>query len=185
MRIVCAQPVPLLVLPEVDAAWADELLPEMSGFVLEESNGFYYVETDYRYRGWIAVDRCIPMDERGLRQALCAAAVSYLDAPYRWGGKSRAGIDCSGLCFMAYYQNGITIFRDAKLADGFPMREIPPNALAAGDLLYYPDHVAMYLEHGRFIHANQTDGRVSYGSFVAGCPDYREDLTEFVCGSYF
>lgn len=185
MRIVCNTPTPMLEAPKPDTPWTDELLPDMSAYVLEQSREFYYIETDYRYRGYIKIADTVPMAEEGLRSALCAAAVSYLGMPYRWGGKSRQGLDCSGLCFMAYYQNGISIFRDAQLKEGFPIRRISQEALKPGDLLYYPGHVALYLKHGRFIHANQTDGCVSYGSFVAGCPDYRADLTEFICGSYF
>lgn len=47
--------------------------------------------------------------EDELRQRLCGAALSYLGAQYRWGGKTPLGIDCSGLVSMAYLLNGVII----------------------------------------------------------------------------
>ncbi len=90
---------------------------------------------------------------------IIASAKKYLDTPYRWGGKSTAGIDCSGLCFMAYYLNGIRIYRDAR----FPFYsdyEIKAQDLRPCDLVFFKGHVAMYIGNNKVIHSNSRDGKV-------------------------
>jgi len=41
-------------------------------------------------------------------------ASSYLEAPYLWGGRTPAGIDCSGLVQIAFKSIGIDLPRDAS-----------------------------------------------------------------------
>jgi cell wall-associated NlpC family hydrolase len=97
---------------------------------------------------------------------------------YRWGGKSTLGIDCSGLCQMAYMLNGIIIYRDAKIMEGFPIHEIPFEEVKPCDLLFFPGHVAMYMGNGKYVHStgkNGSDG-VVINSFNPKDSDFREDL---------
>lgn len=117
-------------------------------------------------------------DEEAFRDMVCAAAMSYLGTQYRWGGKTTLGIDCSGLCSMAYLLNGVIIYRDAKIMEGFPLRPIPYEQKQKGDLLFFPGHVAMYLGDGRYVHStgkNGSDG-VVINSLNPGDFDYREEL---------
>ncbi len=128
-------------------------------------------------------------DETTLRNALVDAAMSYSNTHYRWGGKSPMGIDCSGLCSMAYMLCGILIHRDAKLKEGFPIHEIPLDSVKPGDLIFFPGHVAMYLGNSKYCHAT---AKVGCNGFVINSlnpedPDYREDLHKTITavGSYF
>jgi hypothetical protein len=115
-----------------------------------------------------------------LRQAIVASARGYMGTQYRWGGKTPLGIDCSGLTFMSYFENGIYIYRDAKLMNGYPVRKIPNHKMEAGDLLYFPGHIAMYLGKGQYIHATARAGSfgVVINSLNPQALDFRADLYE-------
>ena len=102
--------------------------------------------------------------ENAKRNQIAKFALSYLGTPYRWGGKSSNGIDCSGLCFMAYYMAGLCVYRDAEPDRRF-VREIPFENLKKADLIYYNGHVTMYLGQGKYIHSSATLGGVTIGSF--------------------
>lgn len=112
------------------------------------------------------------------RDGVCRAALGYLGAPYRWGGKTPLGVDCSGLTFMAYRLQGVTIFRDARPEPGFPVETAPLEARLPGDLLYYPGHVALYLGDDRYVHATaHPDARaVTINSLDSAADGYRPDL---------
>lgn len=118
--------------------------------------------------------------EEELRQDIVKTALSYLGTQYRWGGKSPLGIDCSGLCSMAYMIHGVLIFRDARIKEGFPVREISYEVMKPADLLYFPGHIAMYIGQGKYIHAtakNGSDG-VVINSLDPLDKDYRDDLSK-------
>jgi len=115
-------------------------------------------------------------DEDSLRRALTEAALLYQGTHYRWGGKTPNGIDCSGLTAMAYMLCGILIYRDAKITEGFPMKEIPLEEMKPGDLLYFPGHVALYLGNDRYCHSTGKGAGVVINSLNPADPDYREDL---------
>lgn len=119
-------------------------------------------------------------EESALRQALVDAAMLYQGSHYRWGGKSPLGIDCSGLCSMAYLLCGIVIYRDAEIRHGFPLHEIPREKMEPGDLLFFPGHVAMYLGDGRYCHSTAKSGSngFSINSLHPEDKDYREDLAQ-------
>ena len=129
----------------------------------------------------------IPEDE--LRQRIVDTAMLYAGTQYRWGGKSPLGIDCSGLTSMAYLLNGIFIYRDARIVEGFPVHEISREEMKPGDLLFFPGHIAMYIGNGQYCHST---GRAGDDGFVVNsldpsAPDYRADLAGMISqiGSYF
>lgn len=129
------------------------------------------------------------MPEEELRQAIVQTALSYLGTPYRWGGRTPAGVDCSGLCHGAYLINGVAIYRNSSIQEGYPVKEIPPDSLAPADLIYFPGHVALYLGEGSYIHATGRAGEdcVRLNSLEPSAPDYRADLAECIAcaGSIF
>lgn len=124
----------------------------------------------------------LPMsDESIIRETLVNTARQYMDTQYRWGGKSTRGIDCSGLCSMAYMLNGIIIYRDAQLKEEY-MKRIAFKDIKKGDLIFFPGHVAMYIEDGKYIHSNGKYGGVCINSFNGKDENYRADLANSITG---
>ncbi len=127
--------------------------------------------------------------EEEFRQNIVQTAKSYLGTQYRWGGKTPLGIDCSGLTSICYLMNGVTIYRDANIKEGFPVHEIAFEDKKPGDLLFFKGHTALYLGENRYIHStgkNGIDG-VVMNSFDPEAVDYREDLAKGInaTGSIF
>lgn len=83
--------------------------------------------------------------------------------PYRIGGQSRAGIDCSGFVQLTYRSRlGVALPRttEQQLLAGQPVG-LPE--LATGDLVFFKidgdtRHVGIYLEGNRFLHASKSSG---------------------------
>lgn len=98
--------------------------------------------------------------------AVVRTALAQLDRPYRYGGDSPRGFDCSGLVYYAHLSNGIPIPRTTRdqhrRADPVSQRELAP-----GDLLFFretrrkPSHVGLYVGGGRFIHASTSEQAVT------------------------
>lgn len=99
-------------------------------------------------------------------EGLKHAAALYLHAPYQWGGRSTAGIDCSGLTQMAYKLCGHRLKRDAsQQATEGELVDFLLNA-RCGDLAFFEEkegkinHVGLLLDNETIIHATDTAGRV-------------------------
>lgn len=127
--------------------------------------------------------------EDKFRQNVVNTALTYQGVQYRWGGKTSLGIDCSGLVSSSYMLNGLVIYRDAKIKEGFPVHEVNFEDKKPGDLLFFPGHVALYLGDDRYIHSTNRKGSdgVVINSLNKEHDDYREDLLKLltVVGSVF
>jgi cell wall-associated NlpC family hydrolase len=102
-------------------------------------------------------------DEQAARAA--ESALAMLGKPYRHGGSTPEGFDCSGLVSYSYTRVGLALPRDTR-----GLREqgvlVGARSLRAGDLLFFDQegrklsHVGIWLGDGRFVHAPSTGGRV-------------------------
>ena len=105
--------------------------------------------------GYIPQQHVVPFDYR--EQDPVEVAARFLGTPYLWGGKTSAGLDCSGLVQLALQSCGIECPRDSDMqrkigkAVAFTGDE---NALARGDLLFWKGHVGFYAGDGKLLHAN-------------------------------
>lgn len=101
--------------------------------------------------------------------SVISTARKMVGAPYRYGGSSPSGFDCSGLVSYAYRSAGIRVPRTSseqfRQSDRVSFQNLQP-----GDLLFFRlsppkvSHVAIYDRDGRFIHAPSSGQRVSYAS---------------------
>ncbi len=69
-------------------------------------------------------------------RALISTARTYTGTPYRTGGTTRLGMDCSGLLSTTFQQNGFDIPRTSHEQSTFG-DELRPSELRAGDLLFF------------------------------------------------
>lgn len=158
-----------------DGWQAVELLNRRRGYV--RSGQVSLIRTGKRDCYWQYSPLCVPKEEEeALRKGLVQTAMSYLETPYRWGGKSPKGIDCSGLCSLVYWLHGIVIHRDSSILPEYAVREISREEMQAGDLLYFPGHMAMYIGNKRYVHASFSQLGVTVNSLDPADEDYFPEL---------
>jgi cell wall-associated NlpC family hydrolase len=85
-----------------------------------------------------------------------------IGAPYRWGGASPAGFDCSGLVMWSYGRARIALPHSTYALLGVG-RSVTRAAIRPGDLVFSEGggHVGIYVGHGVVIHAPHSGARVS------------------------
>ena len=132
----------------------------------EEDEGWVQVALADGRIGFIRAVFLKKLPEIITREVVCQTAKLYIGSQYRWGGKSPLGIDCSGLCFMAYWLNGVGIYRDARIVEGFAIKEISLAKAQMGDLVFFDGHVGMLIEGGMMIHSSASGDGVGVEGFV-------------------
>ncbi|TJZ63515.1 NlpC/P60 family protein [Sphingobacterium olei] len=109
----------------------------------------------------------------------------YLDSPYMWGGRSSAGIDCSGFSQVIYKHFGVFLKRDAwqQAEDGTIVDFL--TEIKAGDLAFFDNeegriiHVGVMIDNETIIHAAgkvRIDKMDSLGIFNADVNRYSHKL---------
>jgi cell wall-associated NlpC family hydrolase len=102
------------------------------------------------------------LDELTLK--ILESAFSYLGTPYRYGGTTPGGFDCSGFVRYVFSENGISLGRSSR-DQALEGKRISLYDLKPGDLLFFNmrrrkqqhiDHVGLYIGKGQFIHASST-----------------------------
>ncbi len=98
--------------------------------------------------------------------ALLKEVKRYLGIPYRRGGYSKKGMDCSGLIKHIYSKTlQVDLPHSSSQQYALPtLEEVPEDELGPGDLIFFSQkknritHVGLYLSDGKFIHAIRKNG---------------------------
>src|SRR5262245_60896562 len=96
--------------------------------------------------------------EKGAADRAATQALKMLGKPYRYGGSSPTGFDCSGLVFYSYRQAGVSLPHNTEQQRRLAKR-VKVAELKRGDLLFFDQegkknsHVGIYLGNGQFVHA--------------------------------
>lgn len=112
-------------------------------------------------------------------ERLLMTVINYLGTPYKFGGNSRKGIDCSAFTrtiFMETFNIELPRSTLEQIKIGIP---VPRQELKFGDLVFFntrrrqnPGHVGIYLWDDYFVHASTKYG-VIVSSMANGYYDKR------------
>jgi cell wall-associated NlpC family hydrolase len=93
----------------------------------------------------------------GGHSGVVGIAMQYLGVPYRWGGASPSGFDCSGFTMYVYAQVGISLPHNAAMQYGMGSA-VGREFLQPGDLVFFNGlgHVGIYIGGNQMIHAPHT-----------------------------
>jgi cell wall-associated NlpC family hydrolase len=101
--------------------------------------------------------------------AVVAYASNFLGTPYKWGGTTPSGFDCSGFTQYVYRHFGINLGRTTKdqIYNGVGVSR---DELQPGDLVFYgkggvPSHMGIYVGNGMYIHSPRTGDVIKISSY--------------------
>lgn len=98
-------------------------------------------------------------------------AEAYLGVPYRFGGQSRSGMDCSGFIRQVFQEaHGLRLPHSSSAIYGFG-EPVSRSQLEIGDVVFFKklgfiDHSGIYMGKGYFIHSATSVG-VAYSALNA------------------
>lgn len=98
-----------------------------------------------------------------LYDALSQHFRSWANAPYKLGGLSRSGIDCSGFVHVTYRDVFDTSLPRSTERLAQTGKAVAKQSLQFGDLVFFKTgrtkrHVGIYVDNGKFIHASSSRG---------------------------
>jgi cell wall-associated NlpC family hydrolase len=103
--------------------------------------------------------------ETTLKETMLMEIIKYMNTPYKFGGNSRDGIDCSAFTQTIFNSCSLQILRSAReqFTQGIKVDKI--EDLKFGDLVFFntrksvkPGHVGIYIGENLFVHASRKHG---------------------------
>ena len=144
--------------------------------------------------GWLDAADCAvrladePFQQRTIDEML-AFGRSLLGVPYRWGGGTARGLDCSGLAQLCYRYAGGAILRDADQQYASIPYMVERGDLRAGDLAFFARdgrivHVGVMLDASQMLHADgSVRHQVTINTLDPDGEDYSARLAHLYAGA--
>jgi len=129
------------------------------------------------YSGSQTANYQVTMSDLG--QRIVQSAMRYLGIPYRWGGYSLGGLDCSGFVKAVFASNGVPLPRNSRQQAEIGWA-VGWSQLQPGDRLYFAtkgrqiDHTGIYIGNALFIHSSSSRRGVGIDSLYS--PKYYRSL---------
>jgi cell wall-associated NlpC family hydrolase len=87
-----------------------------------------------------------------------------------YGGTSLTnGIDCSGFTMRVHEHFGISIPR-SSVAQANGGKPVPIGSVQPGDIIYYGNHVGIYIGNGQIVHASTAKTGIKISSYTYRTP---------------
>ncbi|HXX53539.1 MAG TPA: LysM peptidoglycan-binding domain-containing protein [Thermodesulfovibrionales bacterium] len=144
-----------------------------------------------------AMTESADLNSLSVKDRLILFAKKMLNIPYRFGGSTFMGIDCSGYVQKVFGLLDVPLPRTAR--EQFYMGEsVSKEELSMGDLVFFrtyasfPSHVGIYLGNNLFIHASSKNRKVSIDSldtpyyfkhFIGAKRVFKDEVTETTAAS--
>jgi len=163
---VTALSTPLLPLPDVKSAARDFLPMNAKLSVTNMEGRFARVDG----RGFVFAGHLAPI--ASAQSDWVSVAQRFLGAPYLWGGKTAAGLDCSGLVQTALEAGGIRAPRDTDMMEAALGAAVSAESaeLQRGDIVFWKGHMGVMLGSTRLLHANAFHMEVAIESLAVAVP---------------
>ena len=125
--------------------------------VLATTDDWHAISLANGTTGYVPACSTIPADK--VEDDFVSVAERFIGTPYLWGGRSAAGIDCSGLLQLALQAAGVACPRDSGPQFEWCQAQnqtvtIDATSARRGDLAFWPGHVGIFQSPDRFLHAN-------------------------------
>lgn len=109
----------------------------------------------------------VPASANG--SAIIEVAARYVGTPYRYGGTTPDGFDCSGFTSYVFAQVGISLPRTSG-DQRYAGVEVPRDQAQPGDLIWSPGHISIYAGGDQQIDSPQPGGTVQFRSIYQSDP---------------
>ena len=99
------------------------------------------------------------------KEQMLMEILKYINTPYKYGGSSKNGIDCSAFTQTVYNSCSIQLLRSAREQFSQGIEISDKENLRFGDLVFFntrktvkPGHVGIYIGDNLFVHASSKNG---------------------------